>query len=169
MKELWKDIKGYEGIYQVDCIGRIKSLKRNIILKKRIGTKGYSFICIYKDGLPKYYSVHRLVAIAFISNPMNKPCVNHLNGIKDDNRIENLEWVTDSENKIHAFATGLRTDVGENSHYSKLTTDNVINIRRLALSKTHNEIAKMYNVSRVNVTKIINYKTWKYIKGGNKY
>lgn len=111
MVELWKDIEGFEGLYQVSNLGRIKSCFRE-------GTKGgiikqflidrYMKVHLYKGGESIFYFVHRLVAIAFIPNPDKKPQVNHINGNKYDNRAINLEWTTSQENIQHAIDTGLR-------------------------------------------------------------
>ena len=105
MKEIWKDIENYEGLYQVSNLGRIKSIrkmkKQNIL---KLGTRNtYNVINLMKNGKARSFQVHRLVAKAFIPNPENKPQVNHINGVKNDNRLENLEWVTRSENTIHAY------------------------------------------------------------------
>ena len=120
--EEWRDIKGYEGIYQVSSLGRIKSLSREIkngknttkkskerILKPRCNTKrrGYYEIGLYKNNKEKRYKVHRLVAEAFMENNFNKSEVNHKNGNKADNSVENLEWVTSEENKKHAWDNNL--------------------------------------------------------------
>lgn len=111
MIEEWKDIKNFEGIYQVSSLGRIKSVPRE-------GTKGgiikqfldgrYMKVHLYKNGKDKFLYVHRLVAIAFIENKDNKPQINHINGKKTDNRLVNLEWSTSKENLEHAVNTGLR-------------------------------------------------------------
>lgn len=120
-KEVWVGIKGYENMYQISNLGRVKSLERwvnhglsekqfveNKILKPRLYNNGYFFIVLCRDGKKKNSSIHRLVASAFIENIGNKEWVNHKNGIKIDNDVNNLEWVTSSENRIHAFTTGLQ-------------------------------------------------------------
>jgi len=119
-KEIFKDIAGYEGLYQVSNFGRVKSLKNIVkyknnkiyIYKERILNleeckNGYLRINLQKNKKRKHYLLHRLIAQTFIPNPKNKPTVNHINGIKSDNRIENLEWNTRSENTKHAFRIGL--------------------------------------------------------------
>lgn len=109
--EVWKDVLGYEGCYQVSNLGRVKSLSRNIIHRNRVcdhrekilsqRDNGHGYLYTRFSAKPFY--VHRLVAAAFVSNPGNKKTVNHKNGIKADNRAENLEWCTQQENGNHSF------------------------------------------------------------------
>ena len=111
--EEWREIEGYEGLYLVSNQGNVRSLNyrhtgkiRN--LKPQKDKKGYLAIGLCRNGGLKWGKIHRLVASAFIPNPENKPQVNHINGNKADNRAENLEWATDSENIRHAYKTGLK-------------------------------------------------------------
>lgn len=117
--ENWKDIPGYEGYYQVSDLGNVRSLNRQVLrcskkiniagrpLNLTFDKDGYLYCRLCKDSKPRAYKVHRLVAQAFIPNAQNKPQVNHLDGDKTNNHVENLEWCTISENQIHAFRTGL--------------------------------------------------------------
>ena len=116
MEEIWKDIEGYEGLYQVSNLGRVKSLKRiqkfyhnrsdKILNLTKCGA-GYFKIILSKNGVNKNHMIHRLVAQAFILNPENKPTVNHKDGNKHNNCVDNLEWATYSENIQHAYNLGL--------------------------------------------------------------
>jgi hypothetical protein len=113
MEEIWKDIKGYEGLYQVSNLGRVKTLKKKYSegekhRKIRLDRNGYLTVSLSKNGKQNTMKVHRLVAIAFIVNSENKPFVNHLDGVKNNNIVDNLEWVTASENVKHAFRIGLK-------------------------------------------------------------
>lgn len=123
MEEIWKDIQGYEGLYQVSNLGRIKRLSyytdnlltngksfhKERIKKQSYDKDGYLYCTIWDKDKSKLIRSHRAVCTAFIPNELNKSCVNHKNGIKHDNRLENLEWATNSENDLHAYKTGLRT------------------------------------------------------------
>jgi hypothetical protein len=129
MKEVWKDIVGFEGFYQVSNLGRVKSLEKKVpygyglrtiperILKNNINQCGYCYVVLYKDTCKRKHKVHRLVAEAFIENPNNKKCVNHKDGNKQNNCVDNLEWVTHSENMQHASDSGLWESWNKGKHY----------------------------------------------------
>lgn len=103
--EIWKDIVWYEWLYQVSNMGNIKGLWnwKEKILKRWKNKDWYLYIGLYNNWIRKTFKIHRLVALTFINNPENKKEINHINWIKTDNRLENLEWCTRSENIIHSF------------------------------------------------------------------
>lgn len=112
MQEIWKDIEGYEGLYQVSNSGKIRSIRYSHINKITImafhyNKKGYTRVHLTKNKIDKYVSVHRLVANAFIPNPNNYPQVNHIDGNKLNNCVDNLEWCTNKYNFQHALKLGL--------------------------------------------------------------
>ena len=180
--EIWKDIVGYDGLYQISNLGRVKNLskiwwmdknnthrryKPDTIIFNRIDNLGYSICTLYKNSIgTKRIRIHRLVAEAFIPNPDNKPCVNHINGIKNDNRIENLEWCTYSENIQHAYDNGLKISKNGKDHHHwnkqptnlKLSEEQVIEIRNSCLKQY--ELAEIYNVHQCTISRIKNKKRW---------
>lgn len=154
--EIWRDIAGYEGDYQVSTFGRIKSFKngKEKILKPTI-SGDYIRIELCKSGVQKQFSVHRLVAEAFIPNPKGKPCINQLDGNKFNNTVENFEWVTHSENIKHAFATGLEeANRGEDSACAKLTNEQARYVRENPDNLTGVELAKKLDVPTATISAI---------------
>lgn len=120
IREIWRDVAGYEGYYQVSTVGRVRSLDRivmrannspmlrkGVMLTPQKDRDGYLLVGLKRGGKEYKAKVHRLVAEAFIPNYDNKPIVNHLDGDKGNNAVNNLEWCTDRENSHHARATGL--------------------------------------------------------------
>jgi len=132
-EEIWKDVVGYEGLYKVSNLGRVKALERKIIkqdgtirdirkeiiLKIHISDYGYCRVMLSKNGVQNNYRVHRLVAIAFIENPKNKPQVNHIDHDKTNNKVENLEWVSNLENCCHARKRIKSTSSYMGVHFNK--------------------------------------------------
>lgn len=96
--QIWKDIEGYKGHYQISNYGNVRSLKKDAFLMKGGYLKGYKIISLWKNGTGKMFRVHRLVAAAFIPNPENKPYVDHIDGVKYHNFADNLRWCTQKEN-----------------------------------------------------------------------
>ena len=132
--EIWRNIIAkdinYNGKYQVSNYARIKSFNNGKVKILNPAFNGhYFFVSLYKNGIGTMHYVHILVARAFIPNPDNKPCVNHIDGNKSNNRVENLEWCTQSENAKHAFEMGLSKSGCENGN-AKLTEEQVREIRR---------------------------------------
>jgi len=162
IEEIWKDIKSYEGRYQVSNLGKVKSLVRECILKFGIRGKGYLYVNLCKDGQVKKFSIHRLVAETFIPNPDNKPEVNHRDGIKNHNEATNLEWATSKENIEHAMKElGRIGPRGEIQGNSKLTEADVIQIRESKLRLK--DLAYIYKVSIPHLSDIKNHKKWGHV------
>lgn len=177
--EEWRDIEGYVGRFKISNLGRVKSMERSVsrkgnstsiqkeMIKKQRLTK-YGYLTVYLSISKKYkhYFVHRLVAKFFISDsPTKKHTVNHKNGIKTDNRVENLEWVTHSENLKHAFRMGLMCQKGENHANPKLNNKIVLKIFRS--KKKAIELSSLYKISTSTVYNIKTGKGWSHLTKEN--
>lgn len=137
-KEIWKPVKGYEGLYEVSNKGNVRSVDRYVRNDKQYrllkgkpmktfpNLYGYLKTNLYKNGQRKLHSVHRLVAEAFIPNPSNLPCIDHINTIKTDNRVENLRWCTNKENSNNPLT---REHINIKSH-SKEAKEKMLATRR---------------------------------------
>lgn len=160
---MWKSVAPD---YEVSSDGQVRSWKSGApkILKQGLNQHGYLFVVLCINGRKKPSLVHRLVAEAFLPNPDGKPQVNHRNGVKTDNRVENLEWCTPSENTRHAFNTGLRPQ-GKDSYQAKLTNEQVIYIRNNPDGLTRKELAARFSVSESAVGLIQLGKTYKQAGG----
>jgi hypothetical protein len=161
--EKCKPVVGYEQIYLVTTDGKILAIKKNC--KERvqfINVAGYYRVCLSVQGKNKHFYTHRLMAEAFIPNPLKKPQVNHKNGIKTDNRIENLEWATISENGKHAYKIGLcKPSIGEISGSSKITNEIALEIVNSDL--TPMELAKKFNLTRPTIYRVKKGESWTHI------
>lgn len=144
--------------YSIDEYGNIFNTKRNKRLKWYLNLKGYYEVVLNY----KHYPVHRLVALNFIPNPYNLPQVNHMDGIKTNNHISNLEWISCKNNIIHAVNNNLINQSGDKNNHSKLTIEDVIKIRQLISSGImQKDVAKMYNMSTSGIHSLYHKTTWK--------
>ena len=181
MTEIWKDIKGYEGFYQVSNIGKIRSVDRLVhnprygfqklkgkLLSASPNSHGYPQIGLTQKGKRKTLKVHSLVALYFLDKISNKNEVNHKDGDKLNNRVENLEWCTRSENILHAFAFDLKEKPkGELNGQSKITKAEVIEIREMYKGRGKGlslaKIALIYNLGSTQVSRIIKKQSWRHV------
>lgn len=178
MDEIWKDIIGYEGYYKVSNFGRVKSIYAmgGLILKQRKQNSGYLIVHLYKEKTREAKTVHRLVSKAFIPNPENKPHVNHLDGDKSNNKLDNLDWCTQSENIKHAYKYGITkrtkewnkkigdSQRGENSGSNILSKDDVIRIKEMikkGLGDT--EISKIIECGKSTIWNIRVGNSWVHV------
>lgn len=176
---IWKDVVGYEGLYRVSNDGVVKNIprtfkmkdgrnrtiKKETIMSFEIDKDGYYRVGLRKNAKQLNHYVHRLVANAFIHNPNNKEQVNHIDGIKNNNNVENLEWVTHKENREHAAANGLVPDQwGRKNPNSKLTEQDVLLIKKLKEDgMTYREVSENIGTSISNVKNIVLGRTWKWL------
>lgn len=182
--EVWKDVQGYEGLYQVSSHGRVKRVERfytqlngltgnyntkkltEMIMKPFEDEDGYLRIQLINEGNRKKHFVHRLVSLNFIPNPENKPEVNHKEGNKKDNRVWMLEWNTTSENQIHAIVNKLyETAKGEQSGQAKLKEVQVREMHALwqTGNVTQTYLSKKFEVASSAVSRILNGVRWKHV------
>lgn len=170
-KEFWKQISGYEGMYEISEIGMARSVDRigsdgkkykGKPLTLALNRHGYYFVRLRKNGHTKAFKIHRLVAINFIPNENGKSEVNHIDGDKTNNAVGNLEWVSRSENLKHAYKKGLMSVEGERNPNSKLTKDNVEEIRRrLSEGEFQKYIASDFRITITAVSDIKTGKRWR--------
>lgn len=175
---IWKDVKGYEGLYKASTNGDIKSLrkyagscfrKERILSNNRLTKDGYCRVALIKNGKTKEYRTHRLIAETFIPNPQNKETVNHINGIKTDNRVENLEWCTREENMKHAYDNNLKLAMkGVVNAQAKLTEEDVKYIKEhyVRYSKEFGTVAlaKKFNVTHRVINLVVRNISYKNVK-----
>ena len=181
-KEIWKDVKGYEGLYKISSYGRIFRYSRQwksgrngsqikTLPESEVKTRllrNYLACNLCKNGIRKDFKIHRLVAIHFIDNPDNKPFVNHIDGNKLNNNVNNLEWVTEKENTQHAIKTGLR-DVYKNKRTLGIDVAKEIKWKWFNTDITRKEIINEYKISKRVLSNLITEKSYKNVIVDKKY
>lgn len=167
--EEWKDIKSYEGLYMISSFGRVKVVKPRykgkVLLSPNKKSK-YLFVTLYKDKKGKNHTIHRLVAEAFLNKSNEADVVNHIDGDKKNNNVNNLEWITQKENVRHAIRIG-NGCIGERNGKAKLTNKEVRSLRNMYIPKDKKfgcrALAKKYNVATQTMWRILNGRTYKKI------
>lgn len=183
MIEVWLDVEGYEGMYQVSDQGRVRSCGRveSFVSKRKGGDvlmtrkrrycilspskRTYKSVNLHKDGKGVCLNIHRLVAQAFLANPENRTEVNHIDEDKYNNKLGNLEWATRSENALHS----VKKFRGENSGTAKLTEKDVLGIKQMLSDGrlSQHEIAEFFEVTNHTIHKIKMGKNWGWLTGLN--
>lgn len=170
---MWVTVKDNEN-YMVNEIGDVFSKRRNMILTPKRNHDGYLRIHLWSNNKAVFVSIHRLVAKAFIPNPENKPFVNHKDGNKQNNRVENLEWCTQSENIRHAFETGL-SKPQVNSKKSKRVKQFDLNGKFIREFPSTMEVERCLNINHTNISYACKHHStaggykWEYTETSNDY
>jgi hypothetical protein len=161
--EILFDIVGYEGLYSVSKDAKVYSWKTKKYLKPQLQNNGYVTVGLYLNKKSKVIPVHRIVAQAFLPNPLSLRTVNHKDFDKTNNNVSNLEWMTHQENSLHSTNRGIVS--GENNGNSKLTKQQVIEIRQKYKFRkyTYLDLSKEYGVLKTYVGRIINRQVWNHI------
>lgn len=172
--EIWKDVVGYEGLYEVSSQGRVRRIRPyNNTWHGRIlrhgeigGARRYPYVALFSSGVQRKYSIHTLVARAFHGEkPTPTHEVNHKDFNKENNHATNVEWVTHADNIQHATSGGHWPDqVGSKNHSAKLTEAEVLAIRRAEKTVSQTTLAKTFGVTSSLISKIQHYKCWKHLK-----
>lgn len=162
--EIWKDVIGYEGVYQVSNTGKVKRIGKYTnqtgktweserVLKPAQKPRGYLYVQLSKDGATKPKHVHRLVAEAFLENPQKKPTVNHKDGDKSNNAVENLEWATYTENNVHSLYELQGYEMGQrrNGRRSKVVLQFDLNGNLIAEYPSYREAQRQTGISTIDV------------------
>lgn len=163
MNPFWADIEGYPN-YAISSDGIVLNKHRNKTVKASRNHWGYMVVGLTVNKKRFNHQIHRLIANAFIPNPEGKTQVNHIDGNKSNNRLENLEWVTPSENKIHAYTVlNQKAARGENHGVAKLTMERVKEIRQQYLTGevTMQSLANQHQVCIQTISNVVHHKIWK--------
>lgn len=177
MIEVWKSVVGYEGIYEISNFGNVRSVERVIVyedgriynypsrnLSFNKTVQGYNSVHLYKNCKRKNKKVHILVAEAFLDNPENLPDVNHIDGQKRNNHVDNLEWSSRYDNMRHAFETGLANNTGTNHGNNVYTEEQILKVKELLnLNIPYSDIETETGVKRGTIYVVKSGKQWKHL------
>lgn len=161
---MWKQIENYD--YEINPEGTVRRISTKKVKKSFKRLDGYIGIQLYKSKTEiKNFQLHRLIAIAFIENPEKKDVINHKDSNRENNSLDNLEWVTKKENNKHAYEFGYASNKGSKNGFSVLTEEKVLEIRkrRIENNLSYRMLSELYNVSRATIIAIIQRKSWKHI------
>lgn len=162
MKERWKPISGFENFYEISNIGAVKSLYYNRLLKPMIDRYGYLYVNLSKNGSYKSKKIHRLVISSFSGESIKQ--VNHKDGNKLNNQLNNLEYCTCRENVQHAIQNGLINNKGKHHHFAKIKEEDVIEIRdKYKNGVSVAKLTKMYPISNSSIQDIVKNRHWKHL------
>lgn len=175
--EIWKDIIGYEGFYKISNYGKVKSLARlvkmgpnkfrqtnEMFLNPSKSIHGYWRLCLQKNGKRNMHFIHRLIGKAFIPNPENKPEINHINGIRDDNSMDNLEWVTTLENQLHSVHVLKRKILrGNEVGNSILNPELILELKYMKQYFSYTKLQDIYEIDRATIHLAVTGKNWKHL------
>lgn len=180
--EIWKPVVGYkdgfyDGLYEISNFGKFKMLPRTLncqkgvrVTKEKIvfgsNSWGYRTVVMKKDRIRLQIGVHILVANAFIPNPENKYSVNHIDGVRSNNKVENLEWATQLEQVHHAIKTGLARYIKGEERSNSIVNENIVKLMRKEYSEnrtSYAKIGKKYGLARSTVGHIIRKQKWKHV------
>lgn len=184
-QEIWKDVVDYEGQYEVSNTGKLRYVPKTIMRFRKdtgkshaihikgktsfgsLNKKGYFDVKLWKDGTSKSIVIHRLIAQSYIPNPSKLPQVNHIDGVKTNNRVENLEWCDNAHNVKHAYVLGLAVGLkGEKQNGSKIKESDVLEIRKFYADNPtafYRIYAEKLNLSIKSICSIVNRKSWTHI------
>lgn len=169
MDEVFKPVSGYGGAYEISNLGNVRSVTRKVIRRNgrvisikgkdmamRTDEKGYMRVCLNNNGKTKRVAVHRLVAMAYLPNPDNKPQINHIDGNKGNNCVWNLEWCTNGENQKHAYRTGLKHSVDSSGRPKvRVAMIDPVSGEQVATFESFNEAARKMKIFAPNIRKVV--------------
>lgn len=164
MPEIWREAVGYENLYRISNLGNLQDILTGKIRKSSLNSRGYPQLHLWRNGKKRNHTIHSLVMASFVGDRPTMMDINHRNGNKTDNRIENLEYVTRSQNIKHAFSIGLISKQGEKNPRAKLTDALIFSIRQLRKEgMTGRMLSRKFGISDGHVSDIVHHRLWAHV------